>query len=49
MSPSPSISTRGLNTDGLWYQQKNTQLHVISGASLGKKTNNAMFALTMTA
>jgi len=26
-----------LNTpDGLWYQQKNTQLHVISGASLGE-------------
>jgi hypothetical protein len=40
MSASPSIaSTRGLNTpDGLWYQlKKNTQLHVISGASLGKK------------
>jgi hypothetical protein len=25
-------------TDGLWYQlKKNTQLHVISGASIGKK------------
>jgi len=37
------------HSDGLWYQlKKNTQLHVISGASLGK-TNNAMFALTMTA
>ncbi|WP_199247842.1 glyoxalase-like domain protein [[Phormidium] sp. ETS-05] len=32
------VST-GLNgTDGLWYQlQKNTQLHIISGASLGNK------------
>lgn len=29
-------STRG--SDGLWYQlKKNTQLHVISGASLGRK------------
>ena len=40
MSASPGVtSTRGLNTaDGLWYQlKKNTQLHVISGASLGKK------------
>ena len=40
MSTSPSLtSTRGLNTpDGLWYQlKKNTQLHVISGSSLGKK------------
>jgi len=40
LSPSPSISsTRGLNaTEGLWYQlKKNTQLHVISGANLGKK------------
>lgn len=42
MSASPGItstSTRGYNSpDGLWYQlKKNTQLHVISGASLGKK------------
>ena len=40
MSVSPSVtSTRGLNTpEGLWYQlKKNTQLHVINGASLGKK------------
>ncbi len=40
MSASPGVtSTRGLNTpDGLWYQlKKNTQLHVINGASLGKK------------
>lgn len=40
MSASPGItSARGLNTsDGLWYQlKKNTQLHVISGASLGEK------------
>ncbi len=40
LSPSPGISsTRGLKaTDGLWYQlKKNTQLHVISGASLGNK------------
>jgi catechol 2,3-dioxygenase-like lactoylglutathione lyase family enzyme len=41
MSTSPSFtsSAKGLNTpDGFWYQlKKNTQLHVISGASLGKK------------
>lgn len=40
LSASPSVtSTRGLNTpEGLWYQlKKNTQLHVISGAGLGKK------------
>jgi hypothetical protein len=40
MSTSPGISsTRGLSpSDGLWYQlKKNTQLHIISGASLGKK------------
>lgn len=30
--------TRMRGSDGLWYQlKKNTQLHVISGASLGKK------------
>ena len=41
MSASPSItSARGMNNpDGLWYQlKKNTQLHVISGASPGKKS-----------
>lgn len=41
MSASPGIgSTRGLNApDGLWYQlKKNTQLHVVTGASLGKKS-----------
>ncbi|NES93686.1 MAG: glyoxalase-like domain protein [Desertifilum sp. SIO1I2] len=34
-----SLGTQSLDRpDGLWYQlQKNTQLHVISGASLGKK------------
>ncbi|GAB4380845.1 MAG: hypothetical protein Kow00121_37950 [Elainellaceae cyanobacterium] len=33
-------STQGYrNSDGLWYQlKKNTQLHVISGASLGTKS-----------
>jgi catechol 2,3-dioxygenase-like lactoylglutathione lyase family enzyme len=31
-------ATRLNGTDGLWYQlKKNTQLHVISGASIGKK------------
>lgn len=41
MSASPGIAgTRGINTaDGLWYQlKKNTQMHVISGASLGTKS-----------
>jgi hypothetical protein len=40
MSASPSFaSTKGFNgPDGLWYQlKKNNQLHVITGASLGKK------------
>lgn len=40
MSASPGVTgTRGLNApDGLWYQlKKNTQLHVVSGASIGKK------------
>lgn len=40
MSANPSLSSaRGLNApDGLWYQlKKNTQLHVISGASIGEK------------
>ncbi len=33
-----TTTTRMTGTDGLWYQlKKNTQLHVISGASLGKK------------
>jgi hypothetical protein len=31
-------ATRLKGTEGLWYQlKKNTQLHVISGASIGKK------------
>lgn len=40
MSPGSSFaSAKPMNgTDGLWYQlKKNTQLHVISGASIGKK------------
>jgi hypothetical protein len=40
MSTSPSLSGRTMNNanDGLWYQlKKNTQLHVITGASLGVK------------
>ncbi len=40
LSPSVGGSTlKGLNgSEGLWYQlKKNTQLHVISGASLGQK------------
>ena len=40
MSASPSYSSaKSFNTpDGLWYQlKKNTQLHIISGASIGKK------------
>lgn len=40
MSASPSLTaSKGFNqSDGLWYQlKKNTQLHVISGASLGAK------------
>lgn len=33
-----SSTVRGTNNDGLWYQlKKNTQLHIISGASLGEK------------
>lgn len=36
-SPRSSVNTLQ-NTEGLWYQlKKNTQLHVISGASLGHK------------
>jgi hypothetical protein len=37
---SPSFSSRMMNNanEGLWYQlKKNTQLHVISGASIGQK------------
>ncbi|MFB2937510.1 glyoxalase-like domain protein [Aerosakkonemataceae cyanobacterium BLCC-F154] len=40
MSASPSLTAnKGLHeSDGLWYQlKKNTQLHIISGASLGLK------------
>jgi hypothetical protein len=40
MSTSPSWSSKMMNNanDGLWYQlKKNTQLHVITGASLGSK------------
>jgi hypothetical protein len=40
MSVSPSYTgAKSFNTpDGLWYQlKKNTQLHIISGASIGKK------------
>jgi catechol 2,3-dioxygenase-like lactoylglutathione lyase family enzyme len=39
LSPSIGSSNRKLSgTEGLWYQlKKNTQLHVISGASLGEK------------
>ena len=37
-SPSWSNSTMNSGSDGLWYQlKKNTQLHIITGASLGKK------------
>lgn len=39
MSNAGGLATRQMNTpDGLWYQlKKNTQLHVISGASLGPR------------
>ena len=40
MSASPSWSSKTMNnaSEGLWYQlKKNTQLHVITGASLGNK------------
>jgi catechol 2,3-dioxygenase-like lactoylglutathione lyase family enzyme len=34
----PAATTSYTNPEGLWYQlKKNTQLHVISGASLGQK------------
>ncbi len=40
MSASPGVTSTRLNApEGLWYQlKKNTQLHVVSGASLGKKS-----------
>ncbi|MEH1769210.1 MAG: glyoxalase-like domain protein [Nostoc sp.] len=40
MSTGPSLSGKMMNNanDGLWYQlKKNTQLHIITGASLGSK------------
>ncbi|MBG1264106.1 glyoxalase-like domain protein [Nostoc commune] len=40
MSTGPSLGSKMMNNanDGLWYQlKKNTQLHVITGASLGSK------------
>lgn len=40
MSTSPSWSNRSMShaNDGLWYQlKKNTQLHIITGASLGTR------------
>ncbi|MEH2262332.1 glyoxalase-like domain protein [Nostoc sp.] len=40
MSTGPSLSSKMMSnaTEGLWYQlKKNTQLHVITGASLGSK------------
>jgi hypothetical protein len=40
LSSSPSFSSNRMNnaSDGLWYQlKKNTQLHVITGASVGNK------------
>jgi hypothetical protein len=40
MSTSPSFASKSMNnaSEGLWYQlKKNTQLHVITGASLGEK------------
>ncbi|MEH1782350.1 glyoxalase-like domain protein [Nostoc sp.] len=40
MSTGPSLSGKMMNNanDGLWYQlKKNTQLHIITGASLGRK------------
>jgi hypothetical protein len=43
MSASPTFSGRMMNnaSEGLWYQlKKNTQLHVITGASLGTKSQH---------
>lgn len=39
MSASSGMGSKGFNNpDGLWYQlKKNTQLHVVSGAGLGRK------------
>ncbi|MDZ8083744.1 MAG: glyoxalase-like domain protein [Nostoc sp. SerVER01] len=40
MSTGPSFSSKTMNnaSEGLWYQlKKNTQLHIITGASLGSK------------
>lgn len=40
-TPELATSTRVGNNDGLWYQlKKNTQLHVISGASFGYKNRD---------
>lgn len=41
-APISSPTVKGLNSsEGLWYQlKKNTQLHVISGASLGQKNRH---------
>ncbi len=37
-TPSPTTTTAFRNSDGLWYQlKKNTQLHIIAGASYGHK------------
>ncbi|CCH67884.1 hypothetical protein RINTHH_17290 [Richelia intracellularis HH01] len=39
-NPSFSSSNTSIATAGLWYQlKKNTQLHIITGASLGKRNN----------
>lgn len=38
MGATTTTATRFKGTEGLWYQlKKNTQLHVITGASIGKK------------
>jgi hypothetical protein len=40
LSTNPTFASRAMNnaSDGLWYQlKKNTQLHVITGASIGNK------------
>lgn len=47
MSPVSTVPTRTdmSGTEGLWYQmKKNTQLHVISGASLGNKNRQRHIA-----
>lgn len=39
-SPNVTTSSRLNGTEGLWYQlKKNTQLHIITGASYGKKNS----------